>query len=109
MPSLTAKTKSACSVVASPILPRWRTSWASNCRPRKVSSLFLRTFPWSVWPHQWRRAGLPGGCIGFGEEGGEFEVDQAKASVGLAVGDVAPIGVVVANAVFEQLVEELLG
>ena len=42
----------------------------------------------------------------FGQDGGEFEINQTKASVGKPVGDVARIGVVVAHAEFFQLGEQ---
>ena len=44
----------------------------------------------------------------FGKNLREFEIDDAKAAVGLAVGDVARIGIVVANAVLLDFGEEFL-
>jgi len=43
------------------------------------------------------------GFFALGEDGGKLKVDQAEAPVGLAVGDVAHFGVVVAHAVGPEL------
>lgn len=47
-----------------------------------------------------------GASLWFRKERGEFEVDQTKPTVGLAVGDIAELGVVMTNAVELQFREE---
>src|SRR5579862_1420903 len=105
IPSLTAKMKSAASVDASPVFPSRRTSRASSCRQRKLSSLFLRTLPRCVCPNHWRR--WPGLSIWLGEDRGELEIDEAEAAVALAVGHIAHFGIVVPHAVRFKLGEKL--
>jgi len=77
MPSLTAKTKSAESRGASPVFPRYRTSWRSMANAKKASSLFARTRPRSVNPDHLRIGGsaLTGGGVSEGgTEGGDTKI-----------------------------------
>src|ERR1044071_9831743 len=104
MPSLTAKTKSIFSMDASPNFPSRKISRASNCIPRNESSLFLRILPVSVQPNHLSKGTFLRGVFrvifGFGKNGRNFEINQTKASIGEAIGDIAGIGIVMAHAEF---------
>ena len=61
-------------------------------RPRE------RKFPVCVFRGSGKNSGWISCRLGFGQDGGEFKINQTKAPVGKPVGDIAHIGIIVAHA-----------